>query len=273
MSSQNKRFQKKFAYLKFKDMKLKNKVAVITGGNSGIGLGIAKALKSEGVTGVITGRNKKTLEESIVALGDSFVGVMADVTKMTDLDYLFGEASKNNNKIDILVVNAGGAVENAKMGKISEIEEEDFDSYMNLNLKSVYFTIKKALPYMNDGGSIVLIGSTAAHQASQGMAVYSAAKAAVISFARGLSLDLLERKIRVNVVSPGTIDTPAFDRFLPEDQVENVKKAWVNSIPVARIGQPSDVGNAVVFLASHESSFILGTEIIVDGGMINIAVK
>ena len=123
---------------------------------------------------------------------------------------------------------------------------------------------------MNDGGSIVLVGSTAAHRAFPGQSIYAAAKAAVLSFARGFSLDLLDRKIRVNVVSPGTIDTPVFNKFIPAEQVEQVKNWWVNHIPIGRIGQPADIGNAAVFLASDESSFIVGTEIISDGGMLHI---
>ncbi|MCF0050441.1 SDR family oxidoreductase [Dyadobacter sp. LJ53] len=142
---------------------------------------------------------------------------------------------------------------------------------MDLNLKSVYFTVQKALPYMNDGGSIVLIGSSAAHRAAPGMAIYGAAKAAVGFFAKGLSLDLLERSIRVNVLSPGTIDTPAFDKLAPAGHVEQVKQSWVDIIPVNRIGEPSDIGKAAAFLASDDSSFILGTEILVDGGMTHIS--
>jgi len=251
-------------------MKLKNKVAVITGGNSGIGLGIAKAFQNEGAVGAITGRNQKTIDHSVAELGDGFIGIQTDVTKMADLERLFSETFERFGKIDTVVVNAGGVVEGAKMGLVTDIEEPDYDNYMNLNLKSAYFTIQKALPYMNDGGTVVLVGSTAAHRASPSMTVYGAAKAAVISLAKGLSLDLLDRKIRVNVVSPGTIDTPAFDRMLPEEQVEQVKNLWVNTIPIGRIGQPSDVGSAAVFLASDESSFVVGTEIIVDGGMVNI---
>jgi NAD(P)-dependent dehydrogenase (short-subunit alcohol dehydrogenase family) len=157
------------------------------------------------------------------------------------------------------------------MGSVADIGEESYDLTMALNLKSVYFTVHKALPYMNDGASIILIGSSAAHRAAPGMSVYSAAKAAVISFARGFSLDLLDRKIRVNVLSPGTIDTPVFDKMLPAEHVDPVKQMWLRQIPAARIGQPSDIGNAAVFLASDESSFLLGTEILSDGGMTNIS--
>ncbi|TDQ11224.1 glucose 1-dehydrogenase [Pedobacter metabolipauper] len=252
-------------------MKLKDKVTVVTGGNSGIGFGIAAAFKSEGAVGTITGRTQKTLDSSVQQLGNDFIGIAGDVTSMDDLERIFKQTFDKFGKIDALVVNAGGTVEGAEMGPVTEIGEVSYDKYMNLNLKSVYFTVQKALPYLNDGSSIVLIGSTAAHRAAPGMSVYGAAKAAVISFAKGFSLDLLARKIRVNVLSPGTIDTPAFDKLVPEDQVEQVKKMWVDLIPAGRIGQPSDIGKAAVFLASDESSFILGTEIISDGGMTTIS--
>ena len=251
-------------------MKLKDKVTVVTGGNSGIGFGIAEAFKNEGAVGTITGRSQKTLDSSVEKLGNDFIGLSGDVTKLDDLERIFKETFDKFGKIDALVVNAGGFVEGAEAGSVADIGEVSYDKLMDLNLKSVYFTVQKALPYMNDGGSIVLIGSTAGHLATPGFSVYSAAKAAVISFARGFSLDLLPRKIRVNVLSPGTIDTPAFDKLVPEEQVDAVKKMWVDLIPAGRIGQPSDIGKAAVFLASDESSFILGTEILSDGGITNM---
>jgi len=253
-------------------MKLKNKVTVITGGNSGIGLGIAMAFQSEGAVGSIVGRNQETIDRSIAALGNNFIGINADVTKMEDLDRIFRDTSAKFGKIDSLVVNAGGAVEGVKMGSVAVISEAEYDHYMNLNLKSVYFTVQKALPYMKDGGTIVLIGSISGHRAFPGQSTYAAAKAAVISFARGFSLDLLDRNIRVNVLSPGTIDTPVFDKFVAAEQVDHVKNLWTGLIPIGRIGQPADIGKAAVFLASDESSFVVGTEIIADGGVINITV-
>jgi NAD(P)-dependent dehydrogenase (short-subunit alcohol dehydrogenase family) len=253
-------------------MKLENKVAVITGGNSGIGFGIAEAFKNEGAVGAIVGRKQAAIDNSVARLDGQFIGIQADVTELDDLERVFKETSDKYGKIDALVVNAGGAVEGGKMGSVADIGEADFDANIELNIKSVYFTVHKALPYMNDGGSIVLIGSIAGHRAFPGMSVYGASKAAVISFARGFSLDLLDRKIRVNVLSPGTIDTPVFDKFIPEEQVDAVKKIWTDMIPVGRIGQPSDMGKAAVFLASDESSFVVGTEILSDGGVTNITV-
>ena len=252
-------------------MKLKNKVAVITGGNSGIGFGIAEALKDEGAVGVITGRNQATLDSSVKELGPGFIGIKGDVTNLDELENVFSVTADKFGKIDTLVVNAGGIVDGVPMSGIDDVTEESYDLYMDLNLKSAYFTVKKALPYLNDGASIILIGSSAAHRAAPGMTIYAAAKAAVISLAKGLSLDLLSRNIRVNTLSPGSIDTPVFGKIVPEDQVDLVKNLWIDITPVGRQGLPSDIGKAAAFLASDDSAFIVGTEILSDGGMTNIS--
>jgi len=243
--------------------RLKNKVAVITGGNSGIGLGIAQEFKNEGANGVIVGRNQTTLDSSVAQLGNNFIAINADVTDLDDLDSVFKETSEKFGKIDIIVANAGGGT----MGTVATIGEAGYDKVMDLNLKSVYFTVQKALPYMNDGGSIILIGSNAAHRAYPNFTLYGAAKAAVIFFAKGFSSDLLGRKIRVNVITPGTTDTPAFEKFVPAEQIEAVKKHFADTMPIGRIGQPSDIGKTAVFLASDDSSFLLGAELLVDGGL------
>lgn len=252
-------------------MKLKNKVAVITGGNSGIGFGIAEALKNEGAIGVITGRNQATLDSSAKALGEGFIGIKGDVTNLDDLENLFKLTYDKFGRIDTLVVNAGGVVDGVPMAGIEDVTEESFNLYMNLNLKSTYFTVKKALPYLNDGASIILIGSSAAHRAVPGMTIYGAAKAAVISLAKGLSLDLLSRKIRVNTLSPGSIDTPVFGKIVPEEHVESIKKIWTDITPVGRQGVPADIGKAAAFLASDDSAFIVGTEILSDGGLTHLS--
>lgn len=251
--------------------RLKNKVAVITGGNSGIGFGIAEAFKNEGASGTITGRNETTLKSAVEALGTNFISIKGDVTNSSDLENIFKKTADKFGNIDVLVVNAGGVVDGVPMGTIDAVNEATYDGYMDLNLKSVYFTVQKALPYLNDGASIILIGSSAAHRAAPGMAIYSAAKAAVIALAKGLSLDLLPRKIRVNALSPGSIDTPVFGKLVPEEHLEQVKQMWVDITPVGRQELPSDIGNAAVFLASDESSFIVGTEILSDGGLTNIS--
>jgi NAD(P)-dependent dehydrogenase (short-subunit alcohol dehydrogenase family) len=252
-------------------LKLKNKVAVITGGNSGIGFGIAEALKNEGAVGAITGRNQTTLDSSTKQLGEVFIGIKGDVTNLDDLENVFKVTALKFGKIDTLVVNAGGIVDGVPMADINDVTEENYDRYMDLNLKSAYFTVKKALPYLNDGASVILIGSSAAHRAVPGMTIYGAAKAAVISLAKGLSLDLLSRKIRVNTLSPGSVDTPVFGKIVPQEQVDAVKKLWIDITPAGQLGAPSDIGKAAAFLASDDSAFIIGTEILSDGGLTNLS--
>jgi NAD(P)-dependent dehydrogenase (short-subunit alcohol dehydrogenase family) len=247
--------------------RLKNKVAVITGGNSGIGFGIAQEFKNEGAKGVIVGRNQKTLASSVAQLGENFIAINADVTHVADLEKVFKETVEKFGKIDVVVANAGGGT----IGTVADIGEADYDKTMDLNLKSVYFTVHKALPYMNDGGSIILIGSNAAHRAYPSFTLYGAAKAAVIYFAKGFSSDLLGRKIRANVITPGTTDTPAFEKFVPAEQIEVIKKHFADVMPIGRIGQPADIGKAAVFLASDDSSFLLGAELLVDGGLTYLA--
>jgi NAD(P)-dependent dehydrogenase (short-subunit alcohol dehydrogenase family) len=252
-------------------MRLKDKVAVITGGNSGIGFGIATEFQKEGAKGAIVGRNQATLDLSVNKLGANFIGIKGDVTSMEDLENIFKTTADKFGKLDALVVNAGGAVGEGTLGSVVNTTEADYQKMADLNLKSVFFTVQKALPYMKDGSSIVLIGSIASHRAFEGMTVYAAAKAGVRSFARSFSSDLLSRKIRVNVLSPGTIDTPVFDRMgLPAEVSGPAKAHFEELIPIKRIGQPSDMGRVAVFLASEDSSFILGEEIIADGGMINL---
>lgn len=248
-------------------MKLEKKVAVITGGNSGIGLGIAEAFKDEGATGAIVGRNPQTLEKAISVLGGNFIALNADVTISADLERTFEETAKKFGKIDILVANAGAGT----TGTVADISEADYDKTMDLNLKSVYFTVQKALPYLNDGASIILIGSNAAHRAYPSFGLYGAAKSAVIFLAKSFSNDLLERNIRVNVITPGTTDTPAFEKFIPAEHIDAVKTQFAGTMPIGRIGQPSDIGKTAVFLASDDSSFLLGAELLVDGGMTYLA--
>jgi len=247
--------------------RLKNKVAVITGGNSGIGLGIAREFNNEGAKGVIVGRNQETLDNSVAELGDNFIALNADVTSLSDLERVFKKTSEKLGKIDVLVANAGGGT----IGTVATMDEAGYNQTMDLNLKSVFFTVQKALPYMKDGASVILIGSNAAHRAYANFTLYGAAKAAAIYFAKAFSSDLLDRKIRVNVITPGTTDTPAFDKFIPAEQMEAVKTHFASVMPTGRIGQPSDIGKAAVFLASDDSAFMLGAELLVDGGMTYLA--
>jgi NAD(P)-dependent dehydrogenase (short-subunit alcohol dehydrogenase family) len=247
--------------------KLQNKVTVITGGNSGIGFGIAQAFKNEGAKGVIVGRNRETLASSVAQLGADFIAINADVTNLADLERVFQETAEKFGKIDVVVANAGGGA----VGTVATLGEADFDQTIDLNLKSVYFTVHQALPYLNDGASIILIGSNAAHRAYPNFTLYGAAKAAVIFLAKGFSSDLLARKIRANVITPGTTDTPAFDKFVPADQLDALKTHFAGEMPIGRIGQPADIGKTAVFLASDDSAFMLGAELLVDGGMTYLA--
>lgn len=207
--------------------------------------------------------HRSVFHSSVAQLGDNFMAINADVTNVADLERVFAAAAEKFGKIDVVVANAGAGA----IGTVASIGEADFDKAIELNLKSVYFTIQKALPYMNDGSSIILIGSNAAHRAYANFTLYGAAKSAVIYLAKGFSSDLLARKIRANVITPGTTDTPAFDKFVPAEQMEVVKKHFADQMPIGRIGQPADIGKTAVFLASDDSSFMLGAELLVDGGM------
>jgi NAD(P)-dependent dehydrogenase (short-subunit alcohol dehydrogenase family) len=206
-------------------MRLKNKMAVITGGNSRIGFGIAREFAAEGAVGTIAGRNEETLKSSVVALGDQFISIKCDVTKLDDLANMFSETEQKFGKIEVLIVNAGGAIGEGTAGNMADVSEDHFDKIMNLNLKSVFFNVQKALPYLKDGASVVMIGSLAAHKPLDGLTTYGAAKAAVVNWARSFSKDLADRKIRVNILSPGTIDTPAFEKFgIPKNIAMELKQ-------------------------------------------------
>lgn len=252
-------------------MKLKGKIAVITGGNSGIGFGIAKEFVKEGAKGVIHGRNQEKLEKSQNELGDSFIAIKGDVTKLNDLDELFKKTSAKFGKIDALIVNAGGGVGSKTLMPLAEITEESFDLMTDLNLKSAYFTVQKSLPYLNDGASVIFIGSIASELGVPGFSAYCAAKAAVRSLARTFSAELLGRNIRVNVISPGIIDTPVFKAIgIPDEEIPNVQGVFIQKTPLGRMGRPSEIGTVATFLASDESSFIVGEEINVDGGILGV---
>lgn len=252
-------------------MRLNGKVALVTGGNSGIGYGIAQDFKSEGVVGVIVGRNKTTLNESVQKLGSDFMAVSADVTKMEDLDRMYEETTGRFGKIDVLVVNAGGAIGPGSLGSLADVTEESYDRMVALNMKSVYFTVQKALPYLNKGASIILVASIAVHKAFPGLGVYSACKAGVRSMARSFSSELLEQGIRVNVLSPGTIDTPLFGSLgIPDEAATQAKAQFEELIPLKRMGTAQEMGKVATFLASSDSSFVIGEEIIADGGVVNL---
>jgi NAD(P)-dependent dehydrogenase (short-subunit alcohol dehydrogenase family) len=236
--------------------KLQGKMAVITGGTSGIGLATAKLLVKEGAYVFITGRRQKELDAAVQAIGRNVTGVQGDVARLADLDRLY-EAVKTKGRIDVVFANAGAA-EFAPFGKITE---EHFDKLFDTNVKGTLFTVQKALALMNDGGSIILNGSVASVKGTPAFGVYGATKAALRSFVRTWTSDLKDRHIRSNVVSPGPTDTPIVDGQ-PEDAIARI----VSTIPMGRMGDPDEIAKAALFLASDDSSFVTGIELFVDGG-------
>jgi NAD(P)-dependent dehydrogenase (short-subunit alcohol dehydrogenase family) len=246
--------------------RLEGKVAVITGGNSGIGLATAQLFVTEGAYVFITGRRQTELDDAVKKIGDNVTGVQGDVSNLADIDRLYDTVKEQKGRIDVLFANAGIL----EVARLETISEAHFDKTLNINVKGVLFTVQKALPLFKDGGSIILTGSVNTSKAFEGSSVYSATKAAVRSFARSFTVELKSRKIRVNVVSPGPTETPMtrFSDFGVSG--EQIKKSLVAAIPLGRMGSPSEVANVVLFLASDDSSFVTGIELFVDGGMAQI---
>ncbi|MEM1126931.1 MAG: glucose 1-dehydrogenase [Bacteroidota bacterium] len=248
-------------------MKLNGKVAVITGGNSGIGLATAKRFAEEGAALVLFGRNADTLEEAKAATGPDTLTVQGDVTNLADLDRLYEEAVAAHGKIDILVVNAGLG----RMAPLTEMTEEVFDLVSDINFKGAFFTVQKAVAHLNDGASVILLGSVASVKGMPGFSVYSAAKAAVRSMARSFTAELAGRGIRVNSLSPGPIATPFFTNTgLPQEITEQMGAGIQAQVPLGRFGEADEMANVALFLASDESSYVAGTEIEADGGMVQV---
>lgn len=244
--------------------RLTGKVAVVTGGNSGIGLATAKRFREEGAKVAISGRDQKTLDEAVKTIGGDVIAVRGDVSKLTDLDKLFKTVADKFGKIDVLFANAGIA----KFAPVGDSTEALFDETFDINVKGVYFTIQKALPLLNDGASIVINSSVASESGVAGASVYSATKAAIRSFARTLTAELVGRGIRINVVSPGPIATPILSRTgLSQQELDDVGRYLISRVPMNRFGEPEEVADTVMFLASPESSYITGVDINVDGGM------
>jgi NAD(P)-dependent dehydrogenase (short-subunit alcohol dehydrogenase family) len=242
---------------------LEGKVAVVTGGNSGIGLATAKRLKEEGARVAISGRSQKTLDEAVKTIGNGTVAVQADVARLTDLDKLYAEVSRKLGKIDVLFVNAGVAI----FAPLSETSESVFDEQFDINVKGAYFTIQKALPLLNDGASIILNTSVVDSKGGIGTSAYAATKAALRSIARTAAAELVGRGIRVNAVAPGPIVTPILGRSgLPKEALDAFAKEIIEKVPMKRFGQPEEVAGVVAFLASQDASYITGVEINVDGG-------
>lgn len=245
-------------------MKLNGKVAVITGGNSGIGLATAQVFIQEGAKVVIVGRNQQSLNEAVQTLGEKATAIQADVANLADLDRLYATIKAQIGNVDVIVVNAGVAA----VRPLAQVDEAHYDQIMNINVKGAYFTVQKALPVLNDGASIVLVASVASVTGTPGLSVYSASKAALRSLARTFSAELVDRGIRVNAISPGPIETPIFGKMeLPPEVAEEMGESILSKVPMKRMGKPEEMASAILFLACSDSSYVLGAELFADGGL------
>jgi len=244
-------------------MKLKGKVAVITGGNSGIGLEIAREFTLKGARVAIMGRNREALDQAVAELGDTNIGIQGDVSNLKDLSRFYEVTREKLGKIDIIVANAGIA----HFTPIDITDEALFDNICDINFKGAFFTVQKGVHHLNEGASVILVASSANQIGIPEFSVYSATKAAVRSLARTLSAELLPRGIRVNVLSPGPIDTPIYDRLgLPEEAVKGIRKDIAEDNPMKRFGSSKEMAKVALFLASSDSSYLAGAEVVADGG-------
>ena len=247
--------------------KLAGKIALVSGASSGIGLATAKEFVKEGAYVFITGRRDSELAAAATEIGRNVTGVRGDVSNLGDLDRLFAQIKQEKGKLDIVFANAGAA----KYAPFGTITEELYDSIFNINVKGLLFTVQKALPLLTDGASVILNASVVGSKGLSANSVYSATKAAVRSFARTWTTDLKERRIRVNAVSPGSIDTPGLRELLASSETGQQRlKMLSTSVPLGRLGKPDEIAKAVVFLASDDSSYIMGTELFVDGGFAQV---
>ena len=248
--------------------KLEGKIALVTGGSSGIGLATAQEFVKQGAFVYITGRRQAELDKAIRAVGGSqLMAIRADASNLPDLDRLFAQIKQEKGRLDIVFANAGGG----SFAPLGAITEEHYEQIFNTNVKGVLFTVQKALPLMPNGGSIILNASVAGSKGMPAFSVYSATKAAVRSFARSWTTDLKERGIRVNVISPGPIKTPILEGLAhSEDQKQGIVQTLTSMVPLGRMGRPEEIGKAAVFLASDDASFVAGAELFVDGGLAQV---
>jgi len=247
--------------------KFDNKVVVVTGGTSGIGLATAQAFAAEGASVFITGRRQDTLDAAVKKIGGRITGVQGDMAVLADIDRLYDAVQQKHAQIDVVFANAGGG----ELAPLGAITEAHYQSTFDSNVKGVIFTVQKALPLLRDGGSVILTSSTTSIKGTAAFGVYSATKAAVRNFARSWILDLKDRRIRVNAVSPGLTETAGLnDLFGGGEQAQGIKDYLVGQIPAGRIGQPEEIAKAVMFLASDDASYINGIELFIDGGQAQI---
>src|SRR5882672_8231411 len=250
--------------------KLEGRIALVTGGTSGIGLATAKRFVAEGAYVYITGRREKELALAVKSIGGSVTGVQGDVSQIGDLERLFVQIDQEKSRLDIVFANAG----TAKYAPLGEITEEFFDSIFDVNVKGLLFTVQKALPLLKDGSSIVLCASVVASKGLPSNSVYSATKAAVRSFARTWATDLRSRRIRVNAVSPGSTDTPGLSELLGSSETGQQRLKMIsNVVPLGRLGKPDEIAKAVVFLSSDDASYVTGAELFVDGGFAQVSTR
>jgi NAD(P)-dependent dehydrogenase (short-subunit alcohol dehydrogenase family) len=247
--------------------KLASKVGVITGGSTGMGLATARRFLEEGMDHVfITGRRKDVLDAALAQIGEKATGISGDVGNLSDLDRLYDAVKGYGRRIDVIFANAGVAC----LAKFGSVDEIFFDLHFDANVKGLFFSVQKALPFMNDGGCIILNASIATAKGFPGMSVYSATKAAVRSFARTWTNELRDRHIRVNAISPGHIDTPILESLQQGDALKKMKQEMQANVPLGRLGEADEIAKVVAFLASDESSYISGVELFVDGGVAQI---
>ncbi|MBS0347601.1 MAG: SDR family oxidoreductase [Proteobacteria bacterium] len=245
---------------------LNGKIALVTGGTTGIGLATAQELVAQGARVFITGRRQTELDAAVAAIGPAATGIRADVSVLSDLDRVFAQIAKEAGHLDVLFANAGGG----DMMPLGAITEEHFDRIFGTNVRGVLFTVQKALPLLVNGSSIILTASTVSIQGTANFSVYSASKAAVRNFVRSWALDLKDRQIRVNVVSPGPIRTPGLGGLVDDESRQGLFDYLAAQVPLGRLGEPQEIGKAVAFLASDSASFINGIELFVDGGMAQV---